>query len=229
MTGRGLCLRSKHKPRRSHPECAGMSDAGLVLAAVENSPSLCYYYAMSRIAIFIDGAYLDFVLKEEFSSARLDFKHLSAKIASEIDLLRTYYYHCLPYQSPQPTLDESERFAKAQKFFTTLERLPRYQVRLGKLAFRGRDQDGKPIFQQKRVDIMLGVDLALLSGKSQITHAALLAGDSDYIPAVLAAKAEGVLVWLYHGGSVHNDLWNEADERFRISADFISDILRPQQ
>lgn len=161
---------------------------------------------MSRVAIFIDGGYLDFVLREEFGLARIDYAKLSEEIAQGIDILRTYYYHCLPYQSNPPTLEEKERFRSAQRFFDTLKRLPRYEVRLGKLAFRGVDQSGTPIFEQKGVDLLLGIDLALLSGKRQITHAVLLSGDSDLCPAVAATKPEGVLVRLYHGKNVANDL-----------------------
>ena len=76
---------------------------------------------------------------------------------------------------------------------------------------------------------MLGVDLALLSGKNRITHAALLAGDSDFIPAVEVAKKEGVLVRLYHAKQYHKDLWDCADERFRITKDFIDSILSAPQ
>jgi uncharacterized LabA/DUF88 family protein len=120
---------------------------------------------MSRIAIFIDGAYLDFLLKNEFNLTRIGYDALAAKMAQEKEILRTYYYNCPPYQSSAPTYDERERFAKADRFYTYLERLPRYEVRRGRLARRGFDQAGEPIFEQKRVDLMLGVDLALLSGK----------------------------------------------------------------
>ena len=41
----------------------------------------------------------------------------------------------------------------------------------------------------------------------------LLAGDSDFIPAVTAAKSEGVVIKLFHGERPHSDLWREADER----------------
>ena len=37
-------------------------------------------------------------------------------------------------------------------------------------------------FEQKRVDNMIGVDMALLAGKAKITRVALFSGDSDYIP-----------------------------------------------
>jgi len=180
---------------------------------------------VSRVAIFIDGAYLDFVLKAEYGSPKVDHQTLATELADGIDILRTYYYHCLPYQSASPTPLERQRFSRAQAFYAALDRLQRYQVRLGRLAFRGNDQSGRPIFQQKRVDIMLGVDLTLLSGKRQITHAFLLAGDSDFIPAVEAAKNEGVLVRLYHGVRPHKDLWDCADERFIIDQGLLDRIL----
>jgi uncharacterized LabA/DUF88 family protein len=178
---------------------------------------------MSRVALFIDGAYLSYLLRE-FGSPRIDYGRLATSMADSIDILRSYYYNCPPYQSPIPTQEESERFARAQSFHSAIDRLPRYQVRLGRLAKRGVDGGGRPIFQQKRVDIMLGVDLALLSGKNQITHAYILAGDSDFIPAVEAAKSEGVLVRLYHGAQPHKDLWDCADERVEITETFIEPL-----
>lgn len=179
---------------------------------------------MARIAIFIDGAYLSYLLKDEFGLARIDHAALAEKMADGLDILRTYYYNCPPFQSPDATDEERQRFARAQSFFRALDRLPRYEVRLGRLARRGVDEQGQPVFVQKRVDIMLGVDLALLCGKNQITHAALLAGDSDFIPAVVAAKSEGVLVRLYHGNNCHKDLWDCVDERIPITKAFVDAI-----
>ena len=46
---------------------------------------------------------------------------------------------------------------------------------------------------------MLGVDMALLAGKNRIAKMVLLSGDSDFAPAVEAAKNEGVLTTLWHG------------------------------
>lgn len=183
---------------------------------------------MSRIAIFIDGAYLDHTLRGEFGEARIAYEQLSAQLAQGIDVLRTYYYNCLPYQSNPPTVDERDRFARAQSFCRALERLPRYEVRLGQLAYRGRRDDGQPIFVQKRVDIMLGVDLAILAGTRQITHAALLAGDSDFLPAVQAAKQQGVLVTLWHGkqSPPHDELWRECDERMLLTQSLVDSIKR---
>lgn len=180
---------------------------------------------MNRCAIFIDGAYLEFVLKGEFSRPPVDFAALVNRIAGARELLRAYFYDCLPYQSARPSPDERERFARRQRFHHALNRIPRFEVRLGKLAFKG-TQDGHPIFEQKRVDILLGVDLVQLATKHQITDAIVVAGDSDFLPAIEVAKQEGVVVHLFHGASPHNELLACCDERVRIDGEFVDAIWR---
>ena len=101
-------------------------------------------------------------------------------------------------------------------------------VRLGTFrgqGHRGVDDRGKPRYEQKRVDILLGVDLVQLAAKQNIQEAVMLAGDSDFIPAVIAAKSEGVVIKLFHGERPHSDLWREADERTQITQSFIDSIL----
>ena len=75
---------------------------------------------------------------------------------------------------------------------------------------------------------MLGLDVALMSAKQQITHVALLAGDGDFLPAVTVAKQEGVSLWLLHGppSSYSRELWREADERIEIDAAFMDAVRR---
>ena len=178
-----------------------------------------------RVANFIDGAYWQRIVADEFNRARIDFSALARAMANETDILRSYYYHCMPYQSSRPSREESERYAASQRFYTALELLPRFEVRLGRLEFRGNRADGRPIFEQKRVDIMLGVDMVQLAAKGHITQANLLAGDSDFIPAVAVAKAEGVLVKLFHGNGCHSDLLREVDERVKFDQAFIDPLL----
>jgi uncharacterized LabA/DUF88 family protein len=162
-----------------------------------------------------------------FPGVRIDFSRIPLVMCDGGDVLRTYYYHCLPYQSDPPTKEEATKFSKAQSFTSSLDRLPRFTVRLGKLAFRGnRSGDGQPIFVQKRVDIMLGVDLVQLSIKRSIGTAILVAGDSDFLPAVEVAREEGVLVHLFHFGRPHRELWDACDERTEIAQDIVSRLRR---
>lgn len=181
---------------------------------------------MTRTAVFIDGAYLDFVLREEFSLAKIDYELLIGKLSGRRDLLRAYYYCCLPYQSSIPTDEEKRRLAAAQSFHSALARIEQFEVRMGKLEFRGKDETGKPRFEQKRVDILLGVDLVQLAVKGRIADAVLLAGDSDFLPAIEVAKHEGVKVHLVHGTKPHQDLVDKCDRRLRIDVEFIKSIRR---
>ncbi|MBW1711243.1 MAG: NYN domain-containing protein [Deltaproteobacteria bacterium] len=132
-----------------------------------------------RIAIFIDGGYLDKVTEE--LGFFLDMKKFVNKIVNNRAFLRAYYYHCLPYQSNPPTSDERTRYAKKSRFFDFLKRLDRVEVRLGTLLKRD------STFVQKSADILLAVDLVRLSTQSRIGTAYLVAGDSDFVPAVQTA------------------------------------------
>ena len=141
------------------------------------------------MAVFVDGGYVAKV--SAASSTRVDVGKLANKVREQLgestyeplDLVRTYYYDCLPYQSDPPTTEEANRFSQKRRFFAALQNLPRCTVRQGRLMYRGKDADGRPIFQQKRVDLMIGLDFALLAAKHQITHAAVVSGDSDLLPA----------------------------------------------
>ena len=183
-----------------------------------------------RVAIFIDGGYLDYVLADLGLFGKVDYRAFTAALTGTGDLLRAYYYHCLPYQSAQPTPTESQRFANMQKFFAAIDRTPRFMVRQGKLAYRGSRQDGSPIFEQKQVDILLATDIVLLSAKRQVSEIVIVTGDSDFLPAVKIARDEGVVVRLAHGlgaNRPHNELWDMADERLELTAGWFAGCLRP--
>lgn len=70
--------------------------------------------------------------------------------------------------------------------------------------------------------------MVLLASKQRITHAAIVTGDSDFLPAIRAAKQEGVITKLYYSGmfTPHDDLFSEVDERIQITSDLIRKILR---
>lgn len=179
-------------------------------------------------AIFIDGGYFDRVSRD-CGSPRIDFGKLSQELAKPHELLRTYYYHCLPYMGPMPSEEDQARYDNKQRFFNALTRLNRFEVREGKLEYRGTDRESeRPIFEQKRVDIYLGVDLVMLAAKQRLHRAILVTGDSDFLPAIRAAKNEGVIIHLFHGSGPqqpHKDLWDEVDERTLITPDLLSHFL----
>ncbi len=185
---------------------------------------------MSRIAIFIDGGYIYKLCKEHFKiskSDRVNYEKFVEWISNSSEIFRSYYYDCLPYQPAKPNKIERERMSNKQRFFFSLEKIPRFCVRQGKLVFRGYNNKNKPLFIQKRVDLRLGLDLGFLVSKGKIEEVAIVAGDSDFIPAIEFAKREGVLVRLIHGPyeTYHKDLWLAADERKEITQSVISTLI----
>lgn len=61
-------------------------------------------------AVFIDGGYVDKVLHYDHNRQRVDYEKLVRMMVKPDDLLRAYYYHCMPYQSNPPSEDESRRY-----------------------------------------------------------------------------------------------------------------------
>jgi uncharacterized LabA/DUF88 family protein len=185
---------------------------------------------MQRVAVFIDGGYLDRELDNKRQGHRIDFYKFVDNIVklsgTDKQIIRVYYYHCLPYQENPPTQEQKEKFGKSQGFFRALQRTSRFEVRLGRLAFRGTRADGTPIFEQKKVDLMLGLDLMSLAAKHIIDEVFLIAGDSDFVPAVNAVKKEGIVVYLVHGDKPHDDLLDEVDERIPITQELVSGCFR---
>lgn len=178
---------------------------------------------VSKIAVFIDGGYLANVLKRHFGEPRLDYARIVDWICEDDELFRTYYYDCLPYQSSIPTDEERQMVSRKQRFLTALKRLDRFTVREGRLEYRGTADDGTPVFQQKRIDLQIGLDIATVVAMKRADIVAILSGDSDLLPALNMAKDTGVIVRLVHGprGTYHNDLWDAADERKQISPEVI--------
>ena len=168
-----------------------------------------------RAAIFIDGAYVLSHLKQfdlipdYVELADFLLKPLRKKVP--LDLLRCYFYYCPPWMSTEPTDSEKRRMAEHVAFMEKLTSLERWSVRLGKLHRRW---DGhKETFEQKRVDVLLSVDMVRHSAAGHIQHAVIVAGDSDFIPAIAAAKESGATVSLWCGleDTVHKDLLDLAD------------------
>jgi uncharacterized LabA/DUF88 family protein len=127
----------------------------------------------------------------------------------------------MPYQSNPPTDEEKARYGNADRFLYNIRKLPRFEVKLGKLSYRNGE------FQQKRIDTLMSVDLVRMSWDKQIQRAFLVAGDSDFVPAVVAAKEAGVLVKVYYEkGAIHNELYDACDDREELTKSKLTSVLR---
>ena len=189
---------------------------------------------MPNLAIFVDGAYAAKIA--EHRRVWIDYDRLGAHVTHQIATaeggtllrLRTYFYDALPYQGSPPTPEEAARLGRKRSFFAALARLPKFKVREGRTV-RRETVDGVATYHQKGVDLMIGLDIATLSLKHMITHAAILSGDSDLLPAISLAQEEGIVVWHLHGpGDTYADvLWDAADNRLALDASFLTAVARP--
>lgn len=187
-----------------------------------------------RALLLIDGGYLDF-LQRSFGSPRLDYERMAHAICHSFDftLLRCVYFNCLPYLSGSPTSDEQEAYRKKEGFYQRLQRLDRFEVKLGRLAFRGLDENtGKPVLEQKQVDVLLAVEMVYAAARRSVEAIVLLSGDGDFLPAVELVKREGLTFALAHGPrtgpqlTVQESLWEAADLRLSLDMTFLEELLR---
>jgi len=199
---------------------------------------------LGRAVILIDNGYFSAILRDEFAigreengtpiAPRIDYLKLSEIVCQGYHRVRTFVYDCLPYQADPPTEEQKELYAGKTKIFSALKKLPSFEIRFGKQRPRGGD------YIQKGVDVLLTVDMVRLSSKGQVQKIFLVSGDGDYVPAVQAAKDEGVSVKLFHSGAFQrmpngkmqpkysNDLWTACDERQVIDENLVKQCLMPE-
>ena len=154
---------------------------------------------LERTGLFIDGGYLVSALRREFGLMEefpINPLKMCADLIKRVDagrLQRAYYYDCPPYQHETPRKGDDERATRKKKLFDFINDLPNFEVRLGELKLVVL-RDGKEEYVQKGVDLLMGIDLVRMASKGAMSDAIILTGDADFVPAVEAAKAEGVNV-----------------------------------
>ena len=178
-----------------------------------------------RLALFLDAGYLDKLVSDAFADVQggrkvplpLDYKRLGAALAGDRPW-RVFYYHAMPWVSDPPLPAEHAVFQAKQRFVDFLGRLPRWELRAGVVERRDDPRRGAVWYEQKRIDVSLAVDLVRLAWRQEISRAVLVAGDSDFVPAVEDARQAGVRVTLrYAPGTAHEDLIAACDEALPLT------------
>ena len=178
-------------------------------------------------------------------------KHLSQAKSESYDLYRIFYYDCLPYDKKQhnPITGKAIDFAKTDQFkfqyafFEELKKKRKIALRLGVLEDRNRwiikpsktkelltkkiaiddltEDDVQFDFNQKMVDIKIGLDIASITLKKQVDQIVLVSGDSDFVPAAKLARREGIDFLL-------DPMWNPIKPHLFEHIDgLVSKIKRP--
>ncbi|MDI2112149.1 NYN domain-containing protein [Commensalibacter nepenthis] len=175
----------------------------------------------SRCAIFLDAGYIEYITRQEFPNIQINYEKLVTEITSDHFLFRTFYYNCLPSLDFSTAEDDRNLYEGKMNFFEALKFLPHFEVRLGFLS-KYEDQESNSLsFHQKRVDILMVVDMMQLALTKQIDHLIIATGDGDLIPAIQAVKQAGVLVTLWHGSfrgkaAPNRELFQICDERYEL-------------
>ncbi len=178
-------------------------------------------------------------------------QHLLQAKSESYDLYRIFYYDCLPYSKKQhnPITGKSIDFSKTDQFnfqnlfLAELKKKRKIALRLGVLEDRKRwiikpsktkDLLSKKIsiedlseddvifdFNQKMVDIKIGLDIASITLKRQVDQIILISGDSDFVPAAKLARREGIDFLL-------DPMWNPIKPHLFEHIDgLVSKIKRP--
>lgn len=168
---------------------------------------------MSKVSVLIDGGHLRALTKK----AGLDYNpnHIEkvalACVEPDEALLRVLYYDCAPYTGKVklPVSGAEHEFSGSDRWLRELAAKDFFAVRRGVLKFRGfkpktipfanqplTDADFKPDFEQKGVDMRIGLDIASHAAIRSADRIILISGDTDCIPAMKLARINGLQIVL---------------------------------
>lgn len=164
-----------------------------------------------KIAVLVDGGYLRASAKnagKTYDNAFIAGFANSCVTADEY-LLRIFYYDAPQYRGTVqlPVSGEQKTFQANDSWLRDLAKLDRFAVRYGTIGFRGWkprsipltgealvDGDFVPVFEQKGVDMRIGLDIASFSEKRTIDRIILVSGDTDMVAAMKHARKAGLEV-----------------------------------
>lgn len=193
---------------------------------------------MKKVAILIDGGYLRVRAHKEgrkYTAGLIEKIALAAKSADE-EIYRILYYDCEEYSGTAklPVSGTVKTFTPQSGLLSEIAAKQFFAVRKGILKFRGfkpkntpvasnalTDADFKPDFEQKGVDMRIGLDIALFSQTKAVERIVLITNDTDTIPAMKYGRRAGLQVVLVElsGSKLATDL--------PAHADFVRPVLWP--
>ncbi len=168
---------------------------------------------MSRVAILIDGGNLRALTYQSRRTYNPTYIETVARacVASDEQLIRVLYYDCSPYngRGKLPISGQWHQFHGSDQWLHELAQKDLFAVRRGVLKFRGyrpksvpinpgsvTDADFEPVFEQKGVDMRIGLDIAVYSDNHAVERILLITQDTDCIPAMKHARKAGLQIVL---------------------------------
>lgn len=185
---------------------------------------------MSRVALLIDGGHLRVLARMANKNYTPDFVEAMGYncLSADENLLRVLYYDCAPFigKVTLPVSGNEKEFNKPDAWLLGLAKKDLIAVRRGVLKFRGwepkevpvppqvpTDDDFEPMFEQKGVDMRIGLDVAAFCVSRSVDRIALLTNDTDCVPAMKYARRGGLqtIIVKLPNASVASELKYHAD------------------
>lgn len=165
-----------------------------------------------RVVILIDGGFLRANAQHAGKTYDPAFIEGFASLckAPDEEILRILYYDCAPYSGTVklPVSGTQYTFTGSDKWMDELGRKDLFAIRRGVLKFRGykpkhtpvqapatlSDADFEPTFEQKGVDMRIGLDIAAYSANRSAERIVLVSNDTDCVPAMKHGRKAGLQV-----------------------------------
>lgn len=211
-----------------------MTDPGALAAG------FVIFTRMMKILLMIDGGFLRVRAKRARMHFSPDFieSFAAACTCADEELLRVLYYDCAPYRGEQtlPISRQKEIFNQSPAWLYELARKNRFAIRLGVLKFRGyklkklpkagsaalTDKDFYADFEQKGVDMRIGLDIASYSANSSVERIGLVTADTDCVPAMKLARKSGLQIVLITPPGL------AAPDELAQHSDFVRPVVWPE-
>jgi len=175
-----------------------------------------------KAIVLIDGGFLRVEAKKAHKHYDPDFIEqfaLNCQGADE-ELFRILYYDCALYTGTVklPVSGTSHTFSASDAWLHELSHKNLFAVRRGVLKFRGykpkktpvgtspgtplTDADFTPDFEQKGVDMRIGLDIAAYAANRSVERIVLVSNDTDCVPALKYGRRAGLQTVLIQPPSV---------------------------
>lgn len=184
---------------------------------------------MKKVAIFVDWENIRIGIFEEYLKKfhkKIDYNQVENIItfinsfldSNNEEIYRIFFYLADPFGSSINGFDYTK--TPTYKLSTSLiEKLAVTEyvaLRKGSLVVRGFDSFKKPIFIQKKVDMLFGLDIAHVSYNKLVDRVMILSADTDIVPAMKTARINGLQVIFGCCSDVQCDLHRELKEHADI-------------
>ena len=192
-------------------------------------------FGMIRTAILIDGGHLRVLVRKAGFQYTPEFveKIALACCGKSEELYRVLYYDCPLYtgKTKLPVSGKPHEFTGSDSWLRQMAAKELFAVRRGQLKFRGwkpknlpvstqglTDADFDPDFEQKGVDMRIGLDIATFCETRAVQRIALITNDTDFIPAMKYGRIAGLQIILvsFPTFSVAHELLSHSDFRREI-------------